>query len=773
MRVKVLCLLILSLCLPGLILGAVYRARVVDEMGKPIAQVLVQGIKMLDTRRVESGKGGKALDTRRVESGEGGRALDTRPVESGEGGKALDTRPVESGKGGAASAFSDEHGYFTIKTEAAMLRFSRLGYHSRELAAQGLPASIVLSEDPLSLHTIRVYDHYQSFAAPALDAKIIYPDTNSSGGSSADLLLQQHSISSSDTPLTGEFQSLSILGNLSRHTLVMLDGVAVNSAGEAFDFSRIPASQIQYIEIIKGSSSVYGGSSAIGGIVNIVTNSPMEHTKAEFETGFGSFGMNSQRYLASIAKAHYSLSAEYSHYAARNDFIYEPSWDSEAELTRLHNRKAADYFFLKGLYHREKHYWECLINYNSYLRELPGPVSFLALYDDAEQSGANLFAKLSQVYIHQALKNEISLSLEHKKNTYSNPQSSIPIAADHYRQLYYNPLIKDKLSLHLKGFDLGFTGEFQPVYYDYDPHPVAGYHFDFQDYQDLSVALGGRIEKGIELGALDSRGSVALRQDWTKNEAHSTWRIEQHHTLYLPVEISFEGSIGTAFSLPSYFDMHWIGDSQSLVNKVLNSETSFGYHLGLDLKHSLFESSAAYYFNDIDQLIQWRQYFLNGSSWRPFNVGRAKITNWEFALSLLPQKPLKLDCGLTLTQARDFSKNSLGQPSSTYNKYLPYTPKYKGSIAAKYAQPHYGLSLSYDFVGEQYSTVDNLAGSLPAFDLLNFSSYLKYPYRDLEALLDLRLNNLQNKRYEVYAHIPQPGFNWNLGLSLSYTLRLP
>lgn len=717
MRVKILCLLVLSICLPAFLIAAVYTARVVDEAGKPIPKALIQG--------------------------------------------------------GKASAFSDEDGHFTIKTEATVLSFSRLGYHSRELPAPRLPANIVLSEDPLALSTIRVYDHYQSSAAPALDAKIIYPDTNSGNLSSADLLLRHQSISSSDTALTGEFQSLSILGNLSRHTLVLLDGVAINSAGEAFDFSRIPASQISHIEIIKGSSSVYGGSSAIGGIINIITTSPRQHAKAEIETGFGSFGMNSQRYGAAIAKARYSLSAEYSHYAARNDFIYEPAWDPSAEFPRLHNRKAADYFFAKGIYQQKKHYWEALLNYNSYLRELPGPVSFPALYDAAEQSGANLFAKLSQVYIHKALKNELSLSLEHKKNIYLNLESSSPIAYEHYRQVSYNPLIKDKLSLNVKGFGLGLTGEFQPVYYDYDPHPVAGYHFDFQDYQDLNAAVAARAEKGMELGALSSRASVALRQDWTTGEAHTSWRMEQHHSLYLPVEIGFEGSIGTAFSLPSYFDMHWIGDSQSVGSEDLKSETSFGYHLGLDLKHSLFEGSAAYYFNDIEELIQWRQYFLNGSSWRPFNVGRAKISNWEFGLGLFPLEALKLKAGLTLSQARDFSKNASGEPTATYDKYLPYTPQYKGSVAAEFSQRLYGLSLSYGFVGEQYSTVDNLAGSIPAFELVNFAGYIKYPYKNLEALLDLRLNNLQNKRYEIYAHIPQPGFNWNLALSLSYTMQLP
>ncbi len=716
MRLRSLAVLLLALLLPVLLPAAEYSARVVDERGRGIADVWI--------------------------------------------------------KGGTDTAFSDAEGWFQIRTEADSLSFARLGYHALSLEVGDLPRLVRLTEDPVSLPPIRVHDRYRQVSAPALDALAIYPDTNSAKRSTADILLEHYSFSSSDVALSGEYQSLSILGNLSRHTLVLIDGIAVNAAGEAFDFSRIPASQISHIEIIKGSSSVYGGSSAIGGIVNIITLSPAQHAKAEIQSGLGSFGMNSQRYLAAIARRHFSLSLEYSHYFARNDFVYEPTWDSGTEYRRIHNRKRADYFFAKSMYHGTNHYWEMLLTYDSYLRELPGPISFPELYDAASQRGANLLGRLSQVYQFSQLDNELSLSFDHKTSSYTNLESSNPIAAEQYRQLYLSPLFKDQLSFDPPGYKLELSAELRPVYYRYQDPPESGFGFALSEYQNLNSALYGRIEKELERGSLSSQSSLALRQDWAQDEAHTSWRVEQHSTLYLPpLELGLQGSIGTAFSLPSYFDMHWIGDSQTQGNDELNSETSFGYHLGLNLRHRLFELRGTYYYNDIEQLIQWRQYFLNGSTWRPFNVGRAKISNWEYGLSLFPHQGLSFDTGITFTKARDFSRNDEGEPSATYDKYLPYTPQYKGTTAVKYSHPSFGTRLSYLYVGKQYSTVDNLIGSMDAFALLNFDSHLNLSVYAVDLLLDLKLNNLLDHRYEIYAHIPQPGFNWSLGLSLSYKLQ--
>ncbi len=61
-------------------------------------------------------------------------------------------------------------------------------------------------------------------------------------------------------------------GYTSKHTLIMLNGHRVSDPKTGgFDLSAIPLSAIKRIEIVKGSSSVFQGSNAIGGIVNLIT----------------------------------------------------------------------------------------------------------------------------------------------------------------------------------------------------------------------------------------------------------------------------------------------------------------------------------------------------------------------------------------------------------------------------------------------------------------------------------------------------------------------
>lgn len=57
--------------------------------------------------------------------------------------------------------------------------------------------------------------------------------------------------------------------------MVMLDGLPLLSADAAFaQFDMIPSDNIQQIEIMKGASSVLYGSSALGGVINVITAEP-------------------------------------------------------------------------------------------------------------------------------------------------------------------------------------------------------------------------------------------------------------------------------------------------------------------------------------------------------------------------------------------------------------------------------------------------------------------------------------------------------------------
>ena len=75
------------------------------------------------------------------------------------------------------------------------------------------------------------------------------------------------------------------------HTLVMIDGVKVNSPSTGtFDFAGISADNIERIEIVKGPQSTMYGSEAMAGVINIITRKGDGTSRVEFSVEGGSFG---------------------------------------------------------------------------------------------------------------------------------------------------------------------------------------------------------------------------------------------------------------------------------------------------------------------------------------------------------------------------------------------------------------------------------------------------------------------------------------------------
>lgn len=86
----------------------------------------------------------------------------------------------------------------------------------------------------------------------------------------------------------GQSATLYIRGTEGRHVLVLVDGIRLPVSGivGAADFNQIPISLIQRVEFIRGPRSAVYGSEAIGGVINIITQSDTDGS--EIEAGLGS-----------------------------------------------------------------------------------------------------------------------------------------------------------------------------------------------------------------------------------------------------------------------------------------------------------------------------------------------------------------------------------------------------------------------------------------------------------------------------------------------------
>ncbi|MBN2613120.1 MAG: TonB-dependent receptor [Bacteroidales bacterium] len=120
---------------------------------------------------------------------------------------------------------------------------------------------------------------------------------NSGAANLAELISSQENISVIGVRQNpGTNQSFFIRGSGSEHAVVMIDGIRItdpSSNSNAVDLSEISLIDVNRVEIVRGSHSTLYGSSAIGGVVNIITEkslNPGFHVGANTNAGWFGHG---------------------------------------------------------------------------------------------------------------------------------------------------------------------------------------------------------------------------------------------------------------------------------------------------------------------------------------------------------------------------------------------------------------------------------------------------------------------------------------------------
>ena len=119
---------------------------------------------------------------------------------------------------------------------------------------------------------------------------------NSGANSTIDLLKKVSGLDFYQTGQRGQQAAIFMRGSESNHTLVLLNGIAINDQSATnglHDFGQDFLQTIQQVEVYKGSNGAHFGPDAIGGAINFVTD--VDYTNSYSVNGF-SFKNNSIDY---------------------------------------------------------------------------------------------------------------------------------------------------------------------------------------------------------------------------------------------------------------------------------------------------------------------------------------------------------------------------------------------------------------------------------------------------------------------------------------------
>ena len=150
----------------------------------------------------------------------------------------------------------------------------------------------IIARDTLSAIVVTATRVHMATVAPTSTTTVLSGDALRAQGITrvADALrLVPGAVLMGSGPL-GSQTSLFLRGGNSNYVRVMVDGVAINDAGGAFDFSSLTVSNVDRIEVVRGPASVLYGADAVTGVVQIFTRDGRGPASVHALVGGGSYG---------------------------------------------------------------------------------------------------------------------------------------------------------------------------------------------------------------------------------------------------------------------------------------------------------------------------------------------------------------------------------------------------------------------------------------------------------------------------------------------------
>jgi len=560
----------------------------------------------------------------------------------------------------------------------------------------------------------------------------------------SELLSRMASIETPTSGGVGTTTSVFVRGGNTNHTLVLLDGVRINSATlGSTALQHLDVSNIESVELVRGPASSLYGADAVSGVLQIISKKVAgKHFTVSSELGSNDWQSTHVRLGNGNDTTQWSLALGYEELGGFDrstlDTFHNDDEDSyrntqlSGNLSHQWNDAVSSRFSVQHNDGETESDNECLNGFYAEVACKP--------YAEFKQELYNL-DNTWQVNDSLLLKAQLAHSVDTSKN-FDDVASAAEVAgSDSY-------MITRKDTLVLQG-DYRFSDTLALVlggeYITDEVESSSAYSSTERDNKAFFGVLNYDLGKHSLQVGLRSDDNEAFGRHTTESVA---WGYQLAESLRLIA------SWGTAFRAPTFNDLYWPEDPYGRGNAALSPEESENTELALKYSGENQTFSAAVFKNNIDGLIEWAPVDANDpwGQWQPSNVDNAQIEGFE------------LDYAVTLDQFTATANYTwLDADNENTDKRLINRARRQLNVDLDYAVAAWRYGLSLKARSDFYADINNTRryGGYGVVDLR--SHYALTPQLNLSA----SLINIFDKELTERENFADAGRGFKVGFSYS------
>ncbi len=580
---------------------------------------------------------------------------------------------------------------------------------------------------------------------------------------SGDVLRQVPGVEINQSGSAGNQTDVSIRGSSAAETLILLDGVDVNTGTTGgFDIADVTSDNLDRIEVVRGAGGALYGSSAIGGVVNLITREGSGPLKLSYDGEGGNRATQRQAVTFDGADGRLAYSGALSYYSTTAFRPRNASFDNLSAVSRLDYHLSPDTKFTGfARYIRSN---VSLVNFSDFLT----PV-------DPNAHQRNEFMLYNGVVTHQfSDRLEGRMSVFFVRNDLRLNDTPFPANPNFERDRVPDETRGTNTELHyrwgegfrsLAGFDFKDRWVRSAHLFDTVEPPTqsfTAYHARRQEYAGY-LEQEGRLFDGLMLV------TGAVRVDGNSDfgiEVSPSW------TVAIPLErwgVTLRGSYSEGFRAPSFNELFF----PNFGNPKLNPEISSEYDGGITKTFGETASLTATYFSRrVHSLIVAEPCTAFPGCVVAANAGRVDTQGVELVPAVQLMRGLAFSGNLTVIDETHVSSSPEIRPLRV--------PKYSAFALLTYARKALWSSndavsanLAYYFVGDR-DDIDQLTATIHnhaaynRFDLTMAYDAGMHFGRIRGEELYVRVQNMLDRHYAEVFGFPAPPVNFVAGVKVDF-----